>query len=239
MRAVSIAFAFSVLFWPSSARSICNIPQPRLVCAEFFRNQLVVEATLINTREVRSKADPEGIEAFVYTLRVDRALRGEAVQKILVYEGNDSGRATFDWTRGQRYLLFLSPRSNTRSWELDGCGNSGPLSAAKAALAEIAAIERAAGGGMVHVVVSKQGSQRIEGVQIEALGSTGRYEGKTNAAGEVQIRVPAGEYLVRAEKEDLSFAKALFSYEDPKQVRIEAGGCAQIAFEAFDHPASR
>ena len=63
------------LLLPLPAESFCSDPQPRLVCAEYFASQLVVEATLLQTREVHDKGDPESISAFVYTLRVERVFR--------------------------------------------------------------------------------------------------------------------------------------------------------------------
>jgi len=48
-----------------------------------------------------------------------------------VYEGNDSGRASFDWKIGKGYLLFLfksHENAMANAWALDGCGNSGPTS---------------------------------------------------------------------------------------------------------------
>src|SRR6266849_3157429 len=179
----------AALLLPLPAMSICSVPQPRLVCAEYFASQLVVEATLVQTSELRDES------AYVYTIRVNRALRGKIAGTIRVHEGNDSGRATFDWVPGREYLLFLSYARNEKSWELDGCGNSGPLSGADMALSEIAAIKAARGGGVIHGVV--RGSEQvpattIPGVRVEAQGTTGRYASTTNEKGEFQINVPAG-----------------------------------------------
>lgn len=224
-----MVFVTSSLFLPLPTMAFCSVPQPRLVCAEYFASQLVVEATLIQTRQLHSKEDPESISAFVYTLRVNRILRGNAIGTIRVYEGNDSGRATFDWVRGREYLLFLFHGTTRKSWELDGCGNSTLLSRAKAALAEIAEIKAARGGGVIHGAVSEEAlSTPAPGVRIEAIGSAGHYETTTNERGEFQIDVPAGQYVVRAVKTGVAFGKADISYADPRQIRIAPGGCAQV-----------
>jgi len=219
------------LFLIPSAIPFCFVPQPRLVRAEYFASQLVVEATLVQTRALHDADDPQGISAYVYTMRVDRVLRGKAAAILRVYEGNDSGRATFGWVRGREYLLFLFYVQQNKSWGLDGCGNSGPLSGARIALAEIAAIKTAHGGGVIQGIVSEQAlSIPISGVRVQAIGKTGRYEATTDKKGEFQMHVPAGEYVVDAVKTGLSFDKADFSYEDPRHVQIEPGGCAQIQF---------
>jgi len=44
---------------------VCNVPSPRLVCAEYFASKVVVEATLVKVRSVRAKDDPEDVLADV------------------------------------------------------------------------------------------------------------------------------------------------------------------------------
>jgi hypothetical protein len=228
------------LLLPLPAMSFCNVPQPRLVCAENFASQLVVEATLVQTSELHDKDDPEGISAYVYTLRVNRVLRGKIAGSIQVYEGNDSGRATFGWVQGKGYLLFLFPSEQKGAWALDGCGNSGPLDKANVALSEIAAIKAARGGGVIHGVVSEQAlSTPIAGVHVEAQGTTGRYTATTNQKGEFQLNVPAGRYTVVATEDGSLFGTADISYEDPRDIRIEPGGCVQVQFARVEGPPAR
>jgi len=234
--------AIAALFIPLPALSVCSVPQPRLVCAEYFASQLVVEATLLQTAELHDKDDPEGISAHAHTLRVSRALRGKMVATIRVHEGNDSGRATFDWVRGREYLLFLFYATSEKSWQLDGCGNSGPLSEAGKALSEIAANKSARGGGAIYGVV--RGSEQlpevnIPGEHVEAEGRTGRYSATTNEKGEFEIDVPAGRYTVRVVDGGRVFDKAIFSYEDPRNLQIEPGGCAQVELTEVERPPTR
>jgi len=212
--------------------SFCSVPQPRLVCAEYFASQLVIEATLIKINELHDKDDPEAISAYVYTLSVNQSLRGKTAGTVRVYEGNDSGRATFGWVAGRKYLLFLFHSwERNGDWALDGCGNSGPLSKANVALSEIAAIKAARGGGVIHGAVSNQPiSISVAGIQIEATGQSGRYTATTNEKGEFQLAVPAGRYVVRATKDGFEFDTADISYQDSLSVRIEPGGCAQVQF---------
>lgn len=214
------------------AMAVCNVPQPRLVCAEYFASRVVVEATLLKTRTVRDKADPEGVEAFVYTLHAERVLRGDIAAQFQIYEGNDSGRATFEWKAGRNYLLFLFYSDHADLWALDGCGNSGPLGSAKAVLTQIYAIQGRHDSGVIHGLVSEGPASPIPGVRIEARGTDSRYGATTNGKGEFQIEVTVGDYRLRALRTGLSFQTAEFSYEDPHNVRIEPGGCAQVQFTA-------
>jgi hypothetical protein len=215
------------------ATAVCSVPQPRLVCAEYFASQVVVEATLIRTKIVRDKDDPEGVLGRVYGLRADRILRGNLAAGFRVYEGNDSGRASFGWKTGQKYLLFLVYSVHDKSWVLDGCGNSGPLNQSKAVLAQIDAIHAHHDGGVVYGVVSEQAlSVPVPGVRVEVRGGKQRYTATTNAQGEFQVEVPVGRYSVRAMRTGLSFDTADLSYENPHGIRIEPGGCAQVQLAA-------
>jgi hypothetical protein len=235
-----LLFVAVVLFLPLPAMAFCHFPQPRLVCAEYFASQIVVEATLTHTDKLHDKDDPEGISAHSYTLRVNQALRGKIAGTIQVYEGNDSGRAPFDWIAGKEYLLFLFYAPSEKSWALDGCGNSGPLSEAKMALSEIASIEAAHGGGVIHGAVSEQAlSIPIAGVHVEAKGTGGRYTATTNDKGEFQLDVPAGRYVVLATKDGSSFDTADISYEDSRNIQIEPGGCAQVQFARAERSPSQ
>ena len=119
--------AVVVLVCASPALPFCLVPQPRLVCAEYFRSQLVVKATLVQTATLHDKDDPDGISAYVYTLQLNQGIRGSVIGRLQVYEENSSGRAGFSWVPGREYLLFLNYSENDHTlWELDGCGNSGP-----------------------------------------------------------------------------------------------------------------
>jgi hypothetical protein len=233
--------AAGVLLVPLPAAAVCSVPQPRLVCAEYFASQLVVEATLIRVSVPGYKEIPQFPDAHVYTLSVNRVLRGKVAGNIEVYESNDSGRATFDWTTGEKYLLFLFYAQREKSWKLDGCGNSGPLSKAGMALSEIAGIKAARGSGVIHGLV--RGSEQlpevtIPGVHVEAQGPTGRYAATTEK-GEFKIDVPAGRYTVRVIDQSRTFNAALFSYEDPSKIQIEPGGCAQVELAEVERTPTR
>jgi hypothetical protein len=246
-----LCVAIALLFAPR-ASAYCNDPQPRLVCAEYFNSDLVVEATLVRTTYIPYKKDDpdDGFLASIYTLRVDRVIRGKTLQSVTVYEGNDSGRATFSWTPGRKYLLFLFRHtgdnpgdSRDELWSLDGCGNSGPVSKATRALSEIAAIKTAHGGGVIHGAIrwgeAPDFSNYPSGVRIEARGTAGRFTAITNKDGEFRISVPAGNYILNAARRGLTFTEDDFSYEDPSNIRIAPGACAQIELDASETSAIR
>jgi hypothetical protein len=229
--------ATAALLPARGAMGYCNVPQPRLVCAEYFASQLVVEATLIKTLVIHEGNDPKSIHAHVYTLSVNKILRGKIAGPVRVYEGNDSGRATFNWTPGGKYLLFLFYAPSEKSWALDGCGNSGPLNGARAALSAIEEIKATRGGGVIHGAVSRDAvSTPISGLHVEARGTKGNYSAITNENGEFQMKVPAGRYSIRVVGRGRSFQKADIGYEDPMRIRIEPSGCAQVQLAEAEKP---
>jgi Carboxypeptidase regulatory-like domain len=230
-----LLLAVVMLLGSGPALGMCSVPQPRLICAEYFASEVVSEATLVKIRTIRDRQDPEGVLAYTYTLHADRVIRGRITTGFRVYEGNDSGRATFDWKIGRKYLLFLFYSGPDKSWELDGCGNSGPLSSATVALEEIQKIQRRHGVGFIHGVVSARApSAPISGVSVEARGASGRYTATTNAKGEFEIKVPPGRYAVSVAKTGFSFNAGDFSYDNPQNVRIQPGGCTQVQFAAIE-----
>jgi hypothetical protein len=227
-----LPLAAVTLFLAGPAMGLCNVPNPRLVCAEYFASKLVVEATLVKVRSIHAREDPQGVAAHFYTLQANRLIRGHVTEVFRVYEGNDSGRASFDWTAGQKYLLFLFYSTADKSWELDGCGNSGPLNLATSALQEIAAIRTHNDDGVIHGVVSDQSLAPVSDMRVEARGAKGIYRATTNSKGEFEIKVPAGRYRVRGSRGGHPFYAADFSYENPDNLQIEPGGCAQIQLVA-------
>jgi len=218
----------------SSARAVCNVPQPRLVCAEYFKEQAVVIAHLVRTRYVDPKKE-DVMDYHIYTMQTERVLRGQINPSFRIYEENSSARAGFEWKEGERYLLFLSYSKGDKGWELDGCGNSRPVEEAAAVLQEIDRIKGAgnADGGEISGEVWFD-----PGVTVIAQGSGGTFRTRSGRGGRFKIRVPAGVYSVRAVQRETPFEADDFSYEDPRRVRLVNGGCVQIRFvlASQDHP---
>jgi hypothetical protein len=212
------------LFLTRAAGAFCLVPQPRLVCAEYFRSRAVVVAKLTRVRHVVPANDQDG---FIYTLRAERVFRGSVGAVFRIYEENSSGRATFDWSVGQSYLLLLDYYKTSDAWGLDGCGNSGPIKDAVPTLKAIEALQANPGkGGFIH------GSVHIDGVKIVAYGKGRSFETLSNNDGDFNLHVPPGDYRIRAIHPERTFSEADISYEHARRVHIENGGCAQIQFDS-------
>jgi hypothetical protein len=226
-KGVTVALLLCLLV--SSAHAVCMGPQPRLVCAEYFHEQTVVIAQLLRSHYVEPKGDP--IDYHIYSMRAENVLHGRIDPEFRIYEENSSGRANFDWKEGETYLLFLSYSKQDRGWELDSCGNSGLISKSSAALKEIEKISAATNktGGII------SGEVWLEtGVTVIAKGSAGTFRGTSDTQGQFHIHVPAGFYSVRAMQLGARFAADDLSYELPRKVYIQNGGCAQISFDRVE-----
>jgi hypothetical protein len=213
------------------AVALCGEPQPRLVCAEYYASQVVLDATLLKVEDVHEKDDPDGVDGRFYTLKADRILRGTIPETFRVYEGNDSGRASFDWSVGTRYLLFLFTSSEEKAWSLEGCGNSAPVSQANAVLREIDRMNLNQRGGSIYGVVSGQTlSNPLSNIHLMIRGVTGSFEAATDHNGRFHVEVPSGEYKVEPEYPPIPLEPYVLTYENPQHVKIHAGGCAQLQF---------
>lgn len=236
-RNVALGCIAVILLLPCPLLALCQVPQPRLVCAEYFASRVIVEATLVRTYDDESEMDKKAYPdlpppAYIYSLRVNKFLRGKATQNIIVYEPNDSGRATFDWNLGTEYLLFLFPSSERKgAWALDGCGNSGPLRQATSALAEIGKVKAGGDSGVIQgLTTGKALTDAIPGIHVEAQGAKGRFTAIADGNGKFRIHVPIGQYRVRVVEPGRSFVPADLEYEVPNKINVEPGGCAQVQF---------
>lgn len=217
----------------SSAWCVCRVPQPRLVCAEYSQSKAVVIAKLVGITRV-PKNDPD---YSIYKLAVVRRLRGQVPQTFELYEGNDSGRATFDWNLKEKYLLFLEQGNNPAThgdWIVDGCGNSAPLANARATLRQIQHMSSMGKRGAISGMVSTDSwTTGVPGAAIGISGDHRTFEMKTDANGRFSQAVPVGVYTINASKNGKPIAAEPFGYEDPRHVVIAPGGCAQVQFSGL------
>ena len=230
MRKITLLLFFSG-FLPPVASAYCNT-LPRLVCAEYANSKAAVIAKLIQTQHF---SPPDRQDWFIYTLETRKLLRGTIAGTFRVYEENSSGRATFYWTKGESYLLFLNPGKDG-TWWLYGCGNSTVLRNAGTILKVIESLKARKGGLIEGLVAQHEGGTHREGVRIvvEDQNTNRRYKVMTNSDGRFKVHVPAGYYVVRASLPGWSFARDyIMSYEEPHFFQFEDVGCAQVQFVVF------
>jgi len=202
---------------------------PRLICAEYANSDVVVIAKLV---AVKHHAPPDKQDWHIYTMQADKVLRGKIDNEFRVYEENSSGRAPFDWIKGESYVLFLTNRGDG-AWWLLGCGNSIPFKRAARVLEAIESIKTRS-GGLIQGIVGQEGEgASLKGAHVSIKSVDATYYATVNGQGKFSIHVPSGHYVVR-----VSLAEWLFktdeidAYEDPANVVIEDGACAQVAFTA-------
>lgn len=230
MRTIPIRVLLLLLLIESTAPAVCKLPSPRHVCQEYFAESVVVVAKLSRLRHVEA-IHPGSPDGTLYYMEAVERLRGRILNRFQIYEENSTGRATFEWKRGERYLLFISYSNDDHAWELDGCGNSATMSSAKNVLDEIASIQAGKGSESIegtiaseealpeHVMVKVEGEGKSRTVQVENR--------------EFKLRVEPGTYTVTPAAPGWTFNKDDFSYDDPGKVMIQPGRCAQIQFQAI------
>lgn len=199
-----------------------------MVCAEYSQSKAVVIAKLISTTS-DSKDYPS---YFIYKFAVMRRLRGQAPQTFDLYEGNDSGRARFEWRLNEQYLLFLiQPDPSTHQWTIDGCDNSAPMPDAGATLRQIAHISSVDKAGTITGYVST-GSwiTAVPDAVVKISGDGQVFDTKTDVNGKFSQVVPVGTYIVTVSKNGMPIEIEPLTYENPAHVVIAPGGCAQVQF---------
>lgn len=211
------------------AGAVCNLPRPRLICAEYFHSKAVVIAKLAGITTV--KDDYDDVTGTYYSLTVEQTLRGQVSRLFRVFVANDSGRTTFEWKTGSSYLIFLRRKTDNGAWVVDGCGNSGPTDSKTSALDQVDMIDSTSNRAIIQGAVGGISyAFPLEGVQVEATGPGGVITAETNTAGRFDMRVTPGKYQLRAVSPGKTFVAADFSYENPDELVLENGGCAQVQF---------
>jgi hypothetical protein len=116
MAAALLAAACAALgAFPVAALAACDYHPPHPL--EFQKSSMVVMGQAV------AKARNAGFTD--YTFKVDRQLKGKPVKSLLIKSENTS--AGFPMDAQRTYLIFVSQRAD-KSWYVDNCGNSAPMS---------------------------------------------------------------------------------------------------------------
>lgn len=218
-----------LLVLQSAAEAVCRLPQPRRVCQEYFAEPVVVVAKLVRSRHV-APIHPGGPDGTYYSMESAGRVKGNILRRFQVYEENSSGQATFEWKRGETYLLFIHHSAEDRGWELDGCGNSGPMTNAKKTIDQISWIKNSPTAQLIEGEIASEESLPAS-VVVKIVG-----EGKTRTVPvenrRFSVRLDPGEYVVTPVQTGWQFKSDEFSYNDPQRIKLAAGQCALVQFQA-------
>ena len=227
MRKICVLPACIILL-ATSVGALCPGPRPRLLCAEYFQEDAVVTAKLLRTRHITPANENED-DYYLYTMQAQQVLRGRIGASFRVIETNGSGRAQFEWRKGESYLLFISYMKKPRAWTLDACGSSGPLDGSAEILKGIDRLQKGGDGGTIRGNVVQAG-----GVTVLVTGKQAAFKTTTDKEGNFEVHVPAGVYSARVILEGRRLEPDILSYEDPGRFRVSNGGCAQLQFQFSD-----
>jgi len=135
MRIPKFYFCFlSLVFFHGSANALC-LNGHALSVQEEAKNSVAVITGILQQERILSedKADPDGVTAILYTVKVVNHLKGIVRNVVNIRAENTSSR--FPLEPKIEYILFLKPNGN--DFVIDSCGNSGPLSTHGNAVAEV------------------------------------------------------------------------------------------------------
>ena len=127
LMALALAGAIGALGAPTAARALCLDPKTqesgyhKPLDDEAHESPLILIGTVIHSQLLQEDAsDPQGITGQVYSVRVQRRLKGHAASVIKIRMENNSSRYAMD--TGEQHLLFLT--RDAHYYFADSCGNS-------------------------------------------------------------------------------------------------------------------
>jgi hypothetical protein len=109
------------------------------VAEEIGLTKVIAIGKVMSSRNVADPEDPEGDEATIYTIQIERVLKGHIPSQIRLYSSNTTARYWMEV--GESHILFL-----TREWKenrnfadyfVDNCGNSSTLPRGDAVLKQV------------------------------------------------------------------------------------------------------
>ncbi len=216
------------------ASAVC--PGPAHVCSEFFHSDAVFVGTVVSIQVLPPNEKEDFVGGWAYRLKVARSYRGTANDTIEVTTEDASARYPLEL--GHKYVLFASEWRH-HLW-IYSCGNSSEFSAAGQTIKELEDIVIAMKtdrGGDIWGKIGLYDSRDFEGVRVVAYGHSKKYVGVADDEGRFHIRVPAGKYSVRVDPSSIQAISPrgiVFtyseSYDDPKHVVVQNGGCADLWF---------
>jgi hypothetical protein len=131
------------------------------VSEEIGLTEVIAIGKVVRSRLVVSPDDPEGYEATIYTVQVERVLKGRLPSKVKLYSSNTTSRYFME--RGERHILFLTSAFaemvGISDYFVDNCGNSSTLPKGDAVVKQVEAILKQ---GRVRSGGSSQRSRRTE-----------------------------------------------------------------------------
>jgi hypothetical protein len=205
-----------MLWMASNVLPFCQEPSPRRVCAEYFRSDVVFVGKVISEKVLPEEQGFDG--GWLYYLKVSKVYRGSIGKTIEIMTENNSGRYPLE--KGRKYLLFAC--AGARGFEIIGCGNSGLLEESKDRIREIEGLASAIDSSIEINV--QDGSE----ARLAIIGPEGRSESITDKEGRLWVSVPPGRY--RVEMLDPEFMPSDISYDQPDDLYLIKGQCAQIQY---------
>jgi hypothetical protein len=123
-----------LVFFHKSANALCLDGRTPSVQEEARSSAAVITGVLERERNLsEDKADPDGVTATLYTVKVVSQLKGKVRNVVSIRSENTSSRFPLD--ANIQYLLFL--KTDGGDFFIDSCGNSGALSTHLNAAAEV------------------------------------------------------------------------------------------------------
>lgn len=121
--------AHAVCLDPKTYRSGYHVPLED----EIANSTLIAVGKVTKEQVQNDTADPEGFDAYIYSVTVVKRLKGKVPKVIKIKSENSSAR--YPMSIGERHILFLSREGNY--FVANSCGNSALLPGGDRTLTEV------------------------------------------------------------------------------------------------------
>jgi hypothetical protein len=112
---------------PASGPWVSGYEMP--VAEEIGLTEVIAIGKVVASRLVVSPEDPESYDATIYTVQIERVLKGRLASQVRLYSSNTTARYWMEI--GERHILFLTREWKENRWVADyfvnNCGNSSKL----------------------------------------------------------------------------------------------------------------
>ena len=230
---ILVPVVFAVLLFADSA-SACSCLPRKAPCEAFERAPAIFIAVVTDIDPASERNARPAVH-----LSVEQSFKGISQTTVKMFQGTSGGDCSFEFQKGERYLLYASYSEETGTYHTNICTRSRPLAYAGEDLAYLRGSPPADSAPSLTGTVVKQDfkeearpseTELIRGVKVTAEGQNGqKFEAFTDDDGTYNITgLPPGTYKVHA---DLPPYLSLAS-DPPDTVEVASKGCVSVVFHA-------
>jgi hypothetical protein len=226
-RALAVAAALAAVAIAGPSAAIVANPKPR-VCNEFLRSTYVFAGTVLGEGQLAENGSTE--LTHFYRVRVGEVFKGRMGSEVTLFTTNNSARGVLE--AGRRSVIFAELFAGKAAFS--GSSNTTSEPGVDAVIAEIRAVaqrDRQSASVAGRADIDGSPGHPAAGLQLDVAGVSGHHTVRTDSAGRFVVAVAPGRYAVRVAEQGWISRRGTYSYDDPADLLLPRGGCADVQLE--------